>query len=48
MTVYKAIKPEAGQAAELAVALANGNRSAGRQSGQEKTNNGQKDVPRSS
>jgi D-xylose transport system substrate-binding protein len=45
MTVYKAIKPEAGQAAELAVDLVNGNRSAADGLAKQKTNNGQKDVP---
>jgi D-xylose transport system substrate-binding protein len=44
MTVYKAIKPEAGQAAELAVDLVNGNRSAADSLAKQKTNNGQKDV----
>jgi D-xylose transport system substrate-binding protein len=43
--VYKAIKPEAGQAAELAVDLVNGNRSAADGLAKQKTNNGQKDVP---
>ena len=45
MTVYKAIKPEAEQAAELAVALVNGNRSAADALAGQKINNGQKDVP---
>jgi D-xylose transport system substrate-binding protein len=45
MTVYKAIKPEAGQAAELAVDLVNGNRSAADGLAKQKTDNGQKDVP---
>jgi D-xylose transport system substrate-binding protein len=45
MTVYKAIKPEAGQAAELAVDLVNGNRSAANTLAKQTTNNGQKDVP---
>jgi D-xylose transport system substrate-binding protein len=45
MTVYKAIKPEAGQAAELAVDLVNGNRSAANALAKQTTNNGQKDVP---
>jgi D-xylose transport system substrate-binding protein len=44
MTVYKAIKPEAGQAAELAVDLINGNQSAADGLAKQKTNNGQKDV----
>jgi D-xylose transport system substrate-binding protein len=44
MTVYKAIKPEAGQAAELAVDLINGNQSAANGLAKQKTNNGQKDV----
>jgi len=44
MTAYKAIKPEAGQAAELAVDLVNGNRSAADSLAKQKTNNGQKDV----
>ncbi|WP_224361713.1 ABC transporter substrate-binding protein [Hyalangium versicolor] len=44
MTVYKAIKPEAETAAELAVALARGQPApAGKVNG--KVNNGQKDVP---
>jgi D-xylose transport system substrate-binding protein len=45
MTVYKAIRPEAEQAAQLAVDLVNGNRSAADALAKEKTNNGQKDVP---
>ena len=45
MTVYKAIKPEAEQAAELAVNLVNGNKSAADGLAKESTNNGQKDVP---
>jgi D-xylose transport system substrate-binding protein len=45
MTVYKAIKPEAEQAAELAVNLVNGNRSAADALAKDKMNNGQKDVP---
>jgi D-xylose transport system substrate-binding protein len=45
MTVYKAIKPEAEQAAELAVDLVNGNRSAANALAKQTTNNGQKDVP---
>jgi D-xylose transport system substrate-binding protein len=45
MTVYKAIKPEAGQAAELAVDLVDGNRSAADGLAKDKVNNGQKDVP---
>jgi D-xylose transport system substrate-binding protein len=45
MTVYKAIKPEAEQAAELAVNLVNGNKSAADGLAKETTNNGQKDVP---
>jgi D-xylose transport system substrate-binding protein len=44
MTVYKAIKPEAEQAAELAVNLVNGNRSAADTLATAKVNNGQKDV----
>jgi D-xylose transport system substrate-binding protein len=44
MTVYKAIKPEAEKAAELAVNLINGNRSAADALATEKVNNGQKDV----
>jgi D-xylose transport system substrate-binding protein len=44
MTVYKAIKPEAGAAAEIAVALAKGQKiRSGLVNG--KVNNGQKDVP---
>jgi D-xylose transport system substrate-binding protein len=44
MTVYKAIKPEAGAAADLAVALANKKQP---RTGlvNDKVNNGQKDVP---
>jgi D-xylose transport system substrate-binding protein len=45
MTVYKAIRPEAEQAAQLAVDLVNGDRSAADALAKEKTNNGQKDVP---
>jgi D-xylose transport system substrate-binding protein len=45
MTVYKAIRPEAEQAAELAVNLVNGNRSAADALAKQKTNNDQKDVP---
>jgi D-xylose transport system substrate-binding protein len=45
MTVYKAIKPEAGEAAELAVDLINGNRSAANALARQTTNNGQKNVP---
>ncbi|HEX6678736.1 MAG TPA: sugar ABC transporter substrate-binding protein [Actinomycetes bacterium] len=45
MTVYKAIKPEAEQAAELAVDLVNGNTSAADGLATAKVNNGQKDVP---
>ncbi len=44
MTVYKAIKPEAGQAAELAVDLVNGNRSAADGLAKQKADNGQKNV----
>ena len=44
MTVYKAIKPEAEKAAELAVNLINGNRSAADALATEKVDNGQKDV----
>jgi D-xylose transport system substrate-binding protein len=43
MTVYKAIKPEAEGAAQLAVDLANGKNPSG--SAADKVNNGQKDVP---
>ena len=42
MTVYKAIKPEAEQAAELAVALANGEEPPATE---DKVDNGMKDVP---
>ena len=45
MTVYKAIKPEAEQAAELAVNLVNGDRAAADALAKEKVNNDQKDVP---
>ena len=45
MTVYKAIKPEAEQTAELAVNLVNGNRSAADALAKQKVNNEQKDVP---
>jgi D-xylose transport system substrate-binding protein len=44
MTVYKAIKPEAEQAAELAVNLVNGNRTAADALAQQKVDNGQKEV----
>jgi D-xylose transport system substrate-binding protein len=44
MTVYKAIKPEAEGAAELAVNLVNGNKSAADALAKQTTNNGQKDV----
>ena len=44
MTVYKAIKPEAEQAAELAVDLVNGNTSAADSLAKSKKNNGTKDV----
>jgi D-xylose transport system substrate-binding protein len=44
MTVYKAIKPEAEQAAELAVNLVNGNRAAADGLAKATVNNGQKDV----
>jgi D-xylose transport system substrate-binding protein len=44
MTVYKAIKPEAEKAAELAVNLINGNRGAADALATAKVNNGQKDV----
>ena len=44
MTVYKAIRPEAGQAAELAVDLVNGNRSAADSLAKQQTDNGQKQV----
>jgi len=44
MTVYKAIKPEAEKAAELAVNLVNGNKSAADALATAKVNNGQKDV----
>jgi len=44
MTVYKAIKPEADKAAELAVNLINGNRAAADALATEKVPNGQKDV----
>jgi D-xylose transport system substrate-binding protein len=44
MTVYKAIKPEAEKAAELAVNLINGDRAAADALATEKVNNGQKDV----
>jgi D-xylose transport system substrate-binding protein len=43
MTVYKAIKPEAEGAAQLAVDLVNGKNPSG--SAADKVNNGQKDVP---
>ena len=45
MTVYKAIKPEAEQAAELAVNLVNGNKSAADGLAKDTVNNDQKDVP---
>jgi D-xylose transport system substrate-binding protein len=45
MTVYKAIKPEAEQAAELAVNLVNGDRAAADALAKETVNNEQKDVP---
>jgi D-xylose transport system substrate-binding protein len=45
MTVYKAIKPEAEKAAELAVNLVNGNKSAADALATAKVNNQQKDVP---
>jgi D-xylose transport system substrate-binding protein len=45
MTVYKAIKPEAEQAAELAVNLVNGKTSEAAALAKDKVNNGQKDVP---
>jgi D-xylose transport system substrate-binding protein len=45
MTVYKAIKPEAGEAAELAVDLVNGNRSAANALAKQTANNGHKNVP---
>jgi D-xylose transport system substrate-binding protein len=44
MTVYKAIKPEAEKAAELAVNLVNGNKGAADALATAKVNNGQKDV----
>jgi D-xylose transport system substrate-binding protein len=44
MTVYKAIKPEAEQAAELAVNLVNGDRAAADALAKQKVPNGQKDV----
>jgi D-xylose transport system substrate-binding protein len=44
MTVYKAIKPEAEQAAQLAVSLVNGDRAAADALATAKVNNGQKDV----
>jgi D-xylose transport system substrate-binding protein len=44
MTVYKAIKPEAEQAAELAVNLVNGDRAKADALATRKENNGQKDV----
>ena len=44
MTIYKAIKPEADKAAELAVNLVNGNKSAADALATDKVNNGQKDV----
>jgi D-xylose transport system substrate-binding protein len=45
MTVYKAIKPEAEKAAELAVNLVNGNKGAADALATAKVNNQQKDVP---
>jgi D-xylose transport system substrate-binding protein len=45
MTVYKAIKPEAEQAAELAVDLVDGDRSAADGLAKETTANGSKNVP---
>jgi D-xylose transport system substrate-binding protein len=45
MTVYKAIKPEAEQAAELAVNLVNGDKSAADGLAKDKVNNETKDVP---
>ena len=45
MTVYKAIKPEAEQAAELAVNLVNGNKAAADGLAKDTVNNDQKDVP---
>jgi D-xylose transport system substrate-binding protein len=45
MTVYKAIKPEAEGAAQLAVDLVNGDTSGAQTLAKDKTNNGQKDVP---
>jgi D-xylose transport system substrate-binding protein len=45
MTVYKAIRPQAEQAAQLAVDLVNGDTSAAQALAKTKTNNGQKDVP---
>ena len=45
MTVYKAIKPEAEQAAELAVNLVNGDRAAADALAKQQVNNGQEDVP---
>ena len=45
MTVYKAIKPEAEQAAELAVNLVNGDRAAADALAKQTVNNEQKDVP---
>jgi D-xylose transport system substrate-binding protein len=45
MTVYKAIKPEAESAAELAVNLANGKSIAASVTAGKTTNNGVKDVP---
>jgi D-xylose transport system substrate-binding protein len=45
MTVYKAIKPEAGQAAELAVDLVNGDQSAAAGMAKSTVNNGSKNVP---
>jgi D-xylose transport system substrate-binding protein len=44
MTVYKAIKPEAEQAAELAVALINGDRARADSLATAKVDNGQKQV----
>ena len=45
MTIYKPIRPEAEAAAELAVNLVNGNKSAADALAKSTENNGQKDVP---
>jgi D-xylose transport system substrate-binding protein len=45
MTVYKAIRPQAEQAAQLAVDLVNGDTAAAQALAKATTNNGQKDVP---